>query len=124
MNEWKNKNFFEALKNALNGLKYAIKTQKDLKIQIFIAIIVIIISILLKISKIEMIIITISIFLVIFAEVMNTAIEKTVDLVTQEYNEIAKIAKDVSAGAVLVLAINSIIIGLYIFGDKIINIIK
>ena len=81
-------------------------------------------SILLKISKIEMIIITISIFLVIFAEVMNTAIEKTVDLVTQEYNEIAKIAKDVSAGAVLVLAINSIIIGLYIFGDKIINIIK
>ena len=124
MNEWKNKNFFEALKNALNGLKYAIKTQKDLKIQIFIAIIVIIMSILLKISKIEMIIITISIFLVIFAEVMNTAIEKTVDLVTQEYNEIAKIAKDVSAGAVLVLAINSIIIGLYIFGDKIINIIK
>ena len=124
MNEWKNKNFFEALKNALNGLKYAIKTQKDLKIQIFIAIIVIIISILLKISKIEMIIITISIFLVIFAEVMNTAIEKTVDLVTQEYNEIAKIAKDVSAGAVLILAINSIIIGLYIFGDKIINIIK
>lgn len=124
MNEWKNKNFFEALKNALNGLKYAIKTQKDLKIQIFIAIIVIIMSILLKISKIEMIIITISIFLVIFAEVMNTAIEKTVDLVTQEYNEIAKIAKDISAGAVLVLAINSIIIGLYIFGDKIINIIK
>ena len=124
MNEWKNKNFFEALKNALNGLKYAIKTQKDLKIQIFIAIIVIIMSILLKISKIEMIIITISIFLVIFAEVMNTAIEKTVDLVTQEYNEIAKIAKDVSAGAVLVLAINSIIIGLYIFGDKVINIIK
>lgn len=124
MNEWKNKNFFEALKNALNGLKYAIKTQKDLKIQIFIAIIVIIMSILLKISKIEMIIITISIFLVIFAEIMNTAIEKTVDLVTQEYNEIAKIAKDVSAGAVLVLAINSIIIGLYIFGDKIINIIK
>ena len=40
MNEWKNKNFFEALKNALNGLKYTIKTQKDLKIQIFIAIIV------------------------------------------------------------------------------------
>ena len=106
MNEWKNKNFFEALKNALNGLKYAIKTQKDLKIQIFIAIIVIIVSILLKLSKIEMIIITISIFLVIFAEVMNTAIEKTVDLVTQEYNEIAKIAKDVSAGEVLVLAIN------------------
>ncbi len=124
MNEWKNKNFFEALKNALNGLKYAIKTQKDLKIQIFIAIIVIIISILLKISKIEMIIITISIFLVIFAEVINTAIEKTVDLITQEYNEIAKIAKDVSAGAVIILAINSIIIGLFVFGDKIINIIK
>ena len=96
--KWKNKNFFEALKNSINGLIYAIKEQRNLKIQLFIAIIVLIFSIVLKISKMEMIVVCLSIFFVIFAEVTNTAIEKTVDLVTEEYNEKAKIAKDVVQG--------------------------
>ncbi|MGN1299385.1 MAG: diacylglycerol kinase, partial [Candidatus Scatovivens sp.] len=51
-------------------------------------------------------------------------VEKTVDLITQKYNENAKIAKDVAAGAVIISVINSIIVGLIIFGDKIINVIK
>lgn len=123
-NNWKNKNFLEALKNSLNGLFYSVKTQKNLKIQLIIAILVIIISVVLKISKIEMIFICISVCFVIFAEVVNTAVEKTVDLITQKYNENAKIAKDVAAGAVIISAINSIIVGLIIFGDKIINVIK
>ena len=122
--KWKNKNFFEALKNSTNGLFYAIKEQKNLKIQLFIALIVIIFSIVLQITKIEMLFICMSICFVIFAEVMNTAIEKTVDLVTEEYNEKAKISKDIAAGAVTIAAINSIIVGLIIFLEKIINIIK
>ena len=52
--KWKNKNFFEALKNSMNGLIYAIKEQKNLKIQLFIAIVVVIFSIVLQINKIEM----------------------------------------------------------------------
>ena len=120
--KWKNKNFFEALKNSSNGLIYAIKEQRNLKIQLFIAIIVLIFSIVLKISKMEMIVVCLSIFFVIFAEVTNTAIEKTVDLVTEEYNEKAKIAKDVSAGAVLLMSICSVIVGALIFGTKILGI--
>ena len=123
-NKWKNKNFFEALKNSMNGLIYAIKEQKNLKIQLFIALIVIIFSIVLQINKIEMLFVCLSICFVIFAETINTSIEKTVDLVTEEYNEKAKIAKDIAAGAVIVASLNAIMVGIIIFLEKIINVIK
>ena len=122
-NKWKNKNFFEALKNSINGLIYAIKEQKNLKIQLFIALIVMILSIVLKINKIEILFVCISICFVVFAEIVNTSIEKVVDLVTEEYNEKAKLAKDIAAGAVIISSLNAVIIGMIIFGDKIINII-
>ena len=122
--KWKNKNFFEALKNSLSGLFYAIKEQKNLKIQLIMAFLVIIFSIVIKINKIEMMFICIAICFVIFAEVVNTAIEKTVDLVTEEYNEKAKIAKDIAAGAVIISSINAIIVGIIVFLEKIINVIK
>ena len=77
----------------------------------------------LKISKIEWIICVILFALVISAELINTAIETIVDMITMEKNEKAKIAKDVAAGAVLVNAIGSTIIGLIIFIPKIINIL-
>lgn len=121
--KWKNKNFFEALKNSISGLVYAISEQKNLKIQFFIAIIVIIFSIILQINKIEMLFVCISIFFVIFAEVVNTSIEKTVDLVTEEYNEKAKVAKDIAAGAVIIASLNAIVVGIVVFWEKIIEII-
>ena len=122
-NKWKNKNFFEALKNSINGLIYAIKEQKNLKFKLFIALIVMILSIVLKINKIEILFVCISICFVVFAEIVNTSIEKVVDLVTEEYNEKAKLAKDIAAGAVIISSLNAVIIGMIIFGDKIINII-
>ena len=82
---------------------------------------VIIFGIVLKISKIEWIICIVLFGLVISSELMNTAIENTVDLITMEKNPKAKIAKDVAAGAVLVNAITSAIIGLLIFLPKILK---
>ena len=82
-------------------------------------ILVIILGIVLKISRIEWIICIILFGFVISLELVNTAIETTVDLITQEKNPKAKIAKDVSAGAVLIDAITSAIIGLIIFVPKI-----
>ncbi len=124
MGKWKSKNFFESFKNALDGIKKAVKEETNLKIQLVFAILAIILSIVLKISKIEFMIIIITIFLVIFGELVNTAIEQTVDLVTEDYNEKVKKIKDISAGASLIFAINSIIVGIIIFGEKIINLIK
>lgn len=122
--KWKNPNFIIALKNALNGIIYTFKTGRNFKIQLFFAIIAIIMSIFLKISLVEIAIIILTIFLVLFAEIMNTAIETSVDMCTQEYNEKAKIAKDVAAGGVTICAISSVIVGIIIFLPKILEIVK
>ena len=121
--KWTTKNFFESLKCAFNGIKYIFSSQRNIYIQIIIAIIIVIMGFFFKISNVEWLILCLTISLVLFAEFVNTAIETAVDLVTEEYNEKAKIAKDVSAGAVLITALSSIIVGLIIFTEKIINII-
>ena len=87
-------------------------------------ILVIILSAILKISVTEWIICLILFALVISAELFNTAIETTVDLAMPEKNDKAKLAKDVSAAAVLVIELSSAIIGLIIFVPKIINLIN
>ena len=119
----KNKKFLNSFKYAFNGIITSFKTEKNMKCHILMMVLVIIAGTLLKISKIEWIICVILFTLVISAELINTAIETIVDMITMEKNEKAKIAKDVAAGAVLVNAIGSTIIGLIIFIPKIINIL-
>ena len=118
-----NDNFLDALKNAISGLVYTIKTQLNIKRQIAIAVFVIALGLILKIPKIEFMFLIFSIALVIFAETVNTAIETVVDMYTEKYNEKAKIAKDVGAGAVLVCSINSIVIAIIIFAERIFELI-
>lgn len=121
---WKNKNFFIALKNAFNGIKCVLKNERNLKIQVFFAIVAIFISVFLKISLIEWAIIVLIIFMVFLTEIFNTAIENVTDMITLEYNEKAKIVKDISAGAVVLTSVASIIIGGLIFLPKILEFIK
>ena len=122
-NKWRNKNFFEALKNSINGILYVITTQRNFKIQLFFAILAIVLSVLLKLNFIEIIIILIVISSVFVLEFFNTIIETIIDMYTQEYNEKAKIAKDIAAGIVTIMSIFSIIIGVIIFLPKILEII-
>jgi len=85
-NKWRNKNFFEALKNSINGILYVITTQRNFKIQLFFAILAIVLSVLLKLNFIEIIIILIVISSVFVLEFFNTIIETIIDMYTQEYN--------------------------------------
>lgn len=123
-NKWKNKNFISALKNSFNGIKYVFTTQRNLKIQVVISIIVILASLFFKISFIEWAVVILIICMVFFAELVNTVVETIVDMITIEYNESAKIAKDISSGAVTLVSITSVIIGLLIFLPSILEIIK
>jgi len=107
---------------AIEGVLYAFKTQWNFRIHILASIIVLVLSILFQISKFEWIAILICISLVLFAELLNTAIESVVDLVSPEYNKLAKVAKDTAAASVLILAIMAFIIGLVIFIPYLINI--
>lgn len=106
------------------GIITSFKTERNMKIHVFVMILVIIAGIVFKVSLLDWIILVIMFGLVISAELFNTAIETIVDMITMENNEKAKIAKDVAAGAVLVLAFASVIVGLIIFIPKIFNFIK
>ena len=116
----KNKKIINSFKYATNGVFEAFIQERHLKIHVTIMILVILAGIVFKISLSEWIICIILFGFVISLELINTAIETTIDMVMPEKNEKAKIAKDVAAGAVLVSAIVSAIIGLLIFIPKII----
>ena len=118
----KSKKIINSFKYAIQGVCASFKTERNMKIHIFIMILVIIAGIILKINKSEWIICIILFAIVIGSELFNTSIETIVDMVMPEKNEKAKIAKDVSAGAVLVVAIGAAIIGLVIFVPRILNI--
>lgn len=119
--ESKRKKLKNSFKYAFCGIITALKKEQNMKIHFTIAILVIIAGIILKISTIEWILCLILIGIVISLELVNTAIEQVVDIAMPEINEKAKIAKDVAAGAVLMVAIISLICGLIIFIPKIIN---
>jgi diacylglycerol kinase (ATP) len=86
-----------------------------MKVHLFAAICVFLCTLFLDLSRMEIVFLVFSISLVVICEMINTAIEKTVDIFTEEYHPLAKIAKDVAAGAVLISAINAIIIGYLVF---------
>lgn len=119
----KNRNFIESFKNAIEGIISGIREEKNLKIHLVIACLVIALAIYFRISKIEWLILFITIFLVVFAEMINTAIESVSDAISKEYNILIKKAKDVAAGAVLIVTINAMVIGIIIFGERITNFI-
>lgn len=117
------KKLINSFKYAICGIFTAFKEEKNMKVHVAIMLCVIIAGILLKISMQEWIICVILFGLVIASELFNTAIELTVDLAMPEKNEIAKKAKDIAAGAVLITAIVAIVVGLIIFIPKIYDII-
>lgn len=106
--------------DAFNGIFQAIKLEKNIKIHLFVAILVIISGLLFNISLIEWNFIILSIALVLAAEVFNTSIENLCDFVEPKFNEKIGLIKDLAAGAVLILSLASLIVGLIIFIPKII----
>lgn len=115
----KPKKLVNSFKYAGEGIISSFKTEKNMKIHVFIMLCVIILGFFLKISKTEWMICIFLFALVITGELFNTAIETVVDMIMPHKNEKAKLAKDVAAGGVLVLAIGAAIIGLLVFVPKI-----
>lgn len=104
---------------AISGLKTALKNEPNFRVHISFAFVAIVMAIILKLSSIETAILILTIAFVIILELINTMLEALVDLVSPEIKEHAKIAKDVSAAAVLVSAIVSLIVGSLLFLPKV-----
>jgi diacylglycerol kinase (ATP) len=104
---------------AFQGVKHALKHNQNLRIHFFVAALVIFASVIFHVNPFEMGILGTMILLVIAAEMINTAIEEMVDLITMEHRQEAKAAKDVAAGMVLIIALGSVIVGFLIFAPHI-----
>lgn|SRR5574344_244373 len=116
------KKLINSFKYAFQGIFRAYKKEQNIKIHYLIMVIVTILGFIYHISTYEWLICLLCYGLVISLEMVNTAIETTINLVTKEYNPLAKDAKDISAGSVLIAVIFVIIIGLIIFIPKIFNV--
>ena len=110
-----NKNFLQAVNNAVDGILYCATTQTNITKQLILGTIVMILSLFYDFTTSEFLCLTFAVFFVIFAEMVNTAIETVVDLLVDTYHPKAKIAKDVGAGAVVLAAMNAIIVAYFLF---------
>ena len=118
----RDKRLVDSFNFAIEGLISALKNEKHMKVHILAAIIIVILAIVINASKVEILIISLSVSFVLITELVNTAVEAIVDLVSPERHPLAKLAKDVAAGAVLVAAINALCVGYLLFYDKLLDI--
>lgn len=114
-------NFIKSFNYAVQGIISAIHSERNMKFHYAAALGVIVFSLFFNLSRIEFIALFFAVTFVIVAELFNTAIERTVDMVTQGYHPMAKLVKDVSAGAVLLAGINAAVTGYLLFFDRIIS---
>ena len=109
---------------AFKGLKYVLSSERNARLHLLLAVLALVASIALRIGLEEWLFVVISISLVFFAEIVNTAIEKTLDLISQENNQMVKLIKDMMAAGVLVTAIGAVVVAVIIFVPRLILLIE
>ena len=110
---------FDSFNYAFEGLIHVLRTQRNMRLHFAVAVVVLVVAIAVGVSKIELIALLISITFVLIAEMLNTAIEGTIDVSTTAFDPMAKLAKDTAAGAVLIAAVNAIAVGYLVFSGKV-----
>jgi diacylglycerol kinase (ATP) len=111
----------ESFNFAFEGVIHVLRTQRNLRIHFAIAAAVLIAAVAVGVERIELMVLLIAISFVLIAEMINSALEAGIDVATTSFDPLAKLAKDVAAGAVLIATVNAVAIGYLIFSDKIGN---
>ena len=118
MTKFKSQGFCNTFKNARKGFRLVFKSEMNIRFHLIVAILVLIFAYLLDFSSIEYCILFIAIAIVIISEMLNTAIEFALDSIYHnKYSKMVGMAKDISAGAVMVASIISVLIGILLFGS-------
>ncbi len=112
------KKLLDSFNYAIEGIIYSVRTQRNMKIHMIAALLVLVMCFIYDLSKMEILTVIITISIVIITELFNTAVEFAIDATVNYYHPLAKIAKNVAAGGVLVAAINAVVVGYIIFWDK------
>jgi diacylglycerol kinase (ATP) len=110
---------FDSFNYAFEGLIHVLRTQRNMRVRFAAAVIVLVCALFVGVSKIELIALLISIAFVLVAEMINTAIEGAIDVATTSFDPMAKLAKDIAAGAVLLATINAVAVGYLVFSGKV-----
>lgn len=108
----------ESFNYAVSGIITAIKTEKSMRVHYSIAVLVLLSSLFFDFNRTEFLLLLFAVSLVVISEMINTAIERTIDLVTKDFHPLARLVKDVAAGAVLIATINSLIVGYLLFFER------
>lgn len=116
------KRFIASIKNSLNGLIYAYLNEQSLTLHAFLTIIVLISGFYFHISKMQWAILVVVMAIIMIAELLNTAIEAVVDMVTDKYHTLAKVAKDCASAAAFIASILALGLYLYVFLPKFIEV--
>lgn len=123
MSKYKSKGGFSGTcQNAFKGIRLALKSEKNIRVHFVVALLVTALGIILKFSPLEFSILLFTISLVIIAEMVNSAIEFSLDSIYKnKYSKMVGMAKDIAAGAVMIATFISIAIGILLFGSKLLN---
>lgn len=124
MKDAKNNKFKASLNCAMRGLKYVVRNERNFRIELIIATFIIFLSIVLGIKIWEFIIVIFLITWILVTELMNTVVERVVDILEPRIHPFARLIKDIAAGVVLISALMSTLVGLLIFLPYIINLLS
>lgn len=117
----KQPNFLKSLSHAWDGVCYTIRTQRNARVHLAFGMLVTFLGVWLKLDFISFALLLLTIGAVLAAETINTTVEAIVDLLSPEFHDQAKIAKDVAAGAVLIVSLTAIFVGLFVLGPPLWN---
>jgi diacylglycerol kinase (ATP) len=104
---------------AFEGIIHVLRTQRNMRLHFAIAFLVIVVALVADVTKIELVVLLLSIAFVLIAEMINTAVEAAIDIATTSFDPMAKLAKDIAAGAVLIAAVNAVAVGYLVFSGKV-----
>jgi len=121
VSKYKAPGFTGTLKNSFKGIRLALKSERNIRVHFVTALIVMVSGIVFKFSVVEFVLLLFAIAIVIIAEMVNSAIEFTLDAIFHNrYSKLVGMAKDIAAGAVMIATFISIAIGILLFGSKLI----
>src|SRR6187397_2214576 len=109
----------ESFNVAFEGIIHVLRTQRNMRIHFLIAVGVLVAALAFDVSKIELIVLLLSIEFVLITEMINTAVEAAVDIASTSFDPMAKLAKDIAAGAVLIAAVNAVAVGYLVFSGQV-----
>ncbi len=112
-------NVLDSFNYAFEGIIHVLRTQRNMRIHFAVAFVVLVLALIVNVTKLELIALLISVTFVLIAEMVNTAIEAAIDIATTSFDPMAKLAKDIAAGAVLIAAANAVMVGYLVFAGKV-----